>query len=62
MGCNMRAILRRFRADRRGATSIEYALIGVLISIAVIGGASSLGNSLTSYFSNSAGKLDNAGQ
>lgn len=58
----MRAILKRFRADSSGATSIEYALIGVLISIAVIGGASSLGNSLTSYFQNSAAKLDNAGK
>jgi len=36
-------MLRRLRADRRGATAIEYGLICALIVIAMIGGLSSLG-------------------
>ncbi len=36
--------------DERGATAIEYALIGVLVGIAIIGGVTTLGASLTARF------------
>jgi pilus assembly protein Flp/PilA len=36
----------RFARDESGATSIEYALFGALISIAIIVGASALGTQL----------------
>jgi pilus assembly protein Flp/PilA len=35
--------LRTLRADRRGATAIEYGLIAALIVIAMMTGLSSLG-------------------
>jgi pilus assembly protein Flp/PilA len=50
--------LKRFRADKRGATSIEYALIAILISVVIIASASAIGTSLNSVFNNVAGKLD----
>lgn len=34
----MTRLIRRLLEDRRGATAIEYGLIGALISIAIIGG------------------------
>lgn len=37
-------LLRKFR-DRSGATAIEYALIGGLICIAIVAGATTLGQS-----------------
>lgn len=36
--------------DRKGATSIEYALIAALISILCVGWAASIGTSVTSFF------------
>jgi pilus assembly protein Flp/PilA len=36
--CVVRRLLRTFAADESGATSIEYALIAVAISISIIGG------------------------
>ena len=50
--------LKRFRDDKRGATSIEYALIAILISVVIIASASAIGTSLNSVFNNVAGKLD----
>lgn len=41
---------KTFTSDDRGAVSIEYALIAVIISIAIIGGAIGIRNSLTSDF------------
>ncbi|HZP21538.1 MAG TPA: Flp family type IVb pilin [Bauldia sp.] len=46
----MRNWLRRFLKDETGVTSIEYALIATLISIAVILGATTLGTKLNSTF------------
>lgn len=36
--------------SRRGATAIEYALIGALIALAVVVGATSIGGTLDSTF------------
>ena len=39
----IRLFLRTLRADRRGATAIEYGLIAALIVVVMIGGLKSLG-------------------
>ncbi len=43
-------MLKRFIADRRGATAIEYALIAGIISIVVVTGATSIGLTLSGSF------------
>ena len=40
----------RFARDEHGGTAIEYALVASFISIAIVGVASSIGNSLTENF------------
>ena len=54
----MTKIFARFLKDESGATAIEYGLIAALISVALITGATSLGNSLSTTFTNIAGTLD----
>ncbi|MHA7969356.1 Flp family type IVb pilin [Rhizobium terricola] len=56
----MTKIFARFLKDESGATAIEYGLIAALISVALITGASTLGNSLDNKFSGLATTLDNA--
>ena len=46
----MKALLNRFAKDKSGATAIEYALIAILISIAIIAGATALGGVLDDTF------------
>lgn len=53
----MSKIFARFREDESGATAIEYGLIAALISVAIIAGASTLGNTLNSQFVNISKKL-----
>lgn len=43
-------LLRRFWASEDGATALEYVLIGGLISVAVVTGAISLGDSIGNSF------------
>jgi Flp pilus assembly pilin Flp len=42
-----KALLRHFCADTRGATSIEYCLIAVLISIVCVGVWRSMGQNVS---------------
>jgi pilus assembly protein Flp/PilA len=42
--------LKRFAADQSGVTGIEYALIAMLVSIAIIASVTALGSSLNSIF------------
>jgi pilus assembly protein Flp/PilA len=42
--------MKRFLTDKSGATAIEYALIALLISLMLIAGALSIGQSLTKIF------------
>jgi pilus assembly protein Flp/PilA len=42
--------LRSFARDERGATAIEYALIGVFISIVFVAAATSIGSKLNVTF------------
>jgi pilus assembly protein Flp/PilA len=55
----MSKIFARFLKDESGATAIEYGLIAALISVALIAGASTLGNSLSNTFNSLAGRMDN---
>ena len=44
-------LVRRFLADERGATAIEYGLIAAGISLAIIAAVNNLGVKLSSKFS-----------
>lgn len=57
----MTRIFARFFKDESGATAIEYGLIAALISVALIGGATTLGGALNNQFKNVAGKLNYTG-
>lgn len=48
----MSKIFARFVKEESGATAIEYGLIAALISVALIAGASALGNKLNTQFQN----------
>lgn len=54
----MSSIFSRFMNDESGATAIEYGLIAALISVALITGATALGNKLDNQFKNLATKLN----
>ena len=54
----MSAIFARFMKDETGATAIEYGLIAALISVALITGATALGNALNKQFNALSGKLN----
>jgi pilus assembly protein Flp/PilA len=54
----MTNLMTRFLNDESGATAIEYGLIAGLIAVAIITGATSLGNSLDDMFSGLSTKLD----
>ncbi|MGN7807328.1 Flp family type IVb pilin [Ensifer sp. 22521] len=53
----MKKIFARLMKDESGATAIEYGLIAALISVALIAGASTLGNALDDTFSKLGTKL-----
>ena len=46
----MTKIFARFLKDESGATAIEYGLIAALISVAIVGGATTVGNKLKTTF------------
>ncbi|WP_442754510.1 Flp family type IVb pilin [Methylocystis sp. JAN1] len=41
---------RRFLADARGATAVEYALIAIMISVMVVAGAQTTGATLSTVY------------
>lgn len=43
-------LFRKFRNNNSGATAVEYGLIGGLICVSVIVGASQIGNTLGNTF------------
>ncbi|WP_418152355.1 Flp family type IVb pilin [Litorimonas sp. RW-G-Af-16] len=57
----MQNLMTRFIKDESGATAIEYGLIAALIAVALITGATALGISLDSNFTELSTKLDGAG-
>ncbi len=46
----MKRVLVEFFRDARGATAGEYALIGGVIALSIVGGAQIVGAKLVSYF------------
>lgn len=46
----LKAHLRRFLSDQHGATAIEYALIGALLSIAIIGSVVALNGTMVGMY------------
>ena len=48
----MRAIVARFANDESGATSIEYALIAVIVSLGLIVGLGAIRDGLNNHFNN----------
>ena len=52
--------LKSFARDESGATSIEYAFIAGLISIAIVTAAGSVGTSVAGVFESLSSTLDNA--
>ena len=47
----MLRLIKKFSSDENGATAIEYALIGGLIAVSVISGASLIGNTVNNTLS-----------
>lgn len=56
----MTTLMTRFFKDKAGATAIEYGLIAALISVALIAGATALGNQIGTTFNTLNTQLDNA--
>lgn len=54
----MAALISRLFKEESGATAIEYGLIAALIAVALITGATTLGNSLNTQFNGLGGKLN----
>ncbi|MBY5715794.1 Flp family type IVb pilin [Rhizobium leguminosarum] len=56
----MTKLFSRFLKDESGATAIEYGLIAALISVALITGATSLGDKIGTTFTNLGTKMQGA--
>ncbi|MEP6343872.1 MAG: Flp family type IVb pilin [Maricaulaceae bacterium] len=56
----MQNLVTRFIEDESGATAIEYGLIAALISVALIAGASALGNGINNKFTQVSNELEGA--
>ena len=56
----MSKLISRFLNDESGATAIEYGLIAALISVAIIAGATTLGNTLSTTFNSISTKMNAA--
>lgn len=53
----MTNLFTRFLKDESGATAIEYGLIAALISVAIIGAATTLGTNISSTFTTVSDKM-----
>ena len=53
----MTKLLSRFYKDESGATAIEYGLIAALIALAIMVGASALGNNIGKKFNDIAAAI-----
>ena len=56
----MQKLVTRFIKDESGATAIEYGLIAALIAVAIIVGATALGQQLNTKFNEIATAVDNS--
>jgi Flp pilus assembly pilin Flp len=46
----MRMSLRKFIADRRGATVLEYATIAIMVSIVIVFSSAAIGTKLSTLY------------
>ncbi len=58
----MKARIFRFLRDESGATAIEYGLIVAVLSLAIVGGVSQVGNSLEAMWNSAATTLEDLSQ
>jgi pilus assembly protein Flp/PilA len=58
----MQKLVARFIKDESGAAAIEYALIAGLIALVIVGGATLLGNAISTKFTNIGTSVTNAGK
>lgn len=58
----MKARIFRFLRDESGATAIEYGLIVAVLSLAIVGGVSQVGNSLEAMWNSTANTLEDLSQ
>jgi pilus assembly protein Flp/PilA len=49
--------LRVFLRGDAGATAVEYAMIAALVSIAIVGGATMIGQGMAAHFQSVGGKV-----
>jgi pilus assembly protein Flp/PilA len=57
---NLKSLARRFAGDARGATSIEYGLIAVLIAVGAIGAMQALGGGVGGSWGATSQKVSDA--
>ena len=55
----MQNLFSKFSNDESGATAIEYGLIAALIAVALIAGATAVGDQVNAKFDTVAGELKN---
>jgi pilus assembly protein Flp/PilA len=53
----MKSLFTRFASDESGATAIEYGMIAALIAVAIITALRTVGNNLTTKFTQISGNL-----
>lgn len=53
----MKTLFSRFLKDESGATAIEYGLIAALVSVAIIGAATTLGSKIAGTFGYISGEM-----
>ena len=52
LGRDVMELIQRFLADESGATAIEYGLIVVVLSLAIVAGIGRAGNAISEMFAN----------
>lgn len=57
----MKNLVKRFAQDESGATAIEYSLIAALVGVVIIGGATTLGTTISAKFTSIATTIAGAG-
>lgn len=57
MSVSMKAFVKRFCQDERGATAIEYGLIATLICVAIIAAMTNLGSNMANTWKKVSDKM-----
>lgn len=59
VAASYKTMVTRVQVWQEGATAAEYALLVALIAVAIIGGATLLGNTIRDAFNDTAGEISN---